>query len=40
MESMMLVKGIFDGYNIILCGVFSRNSNVDFKECEVESSDN
>lgn len=40
MKDLLVLKSIVDGYNISLCGVFSRNSVTTYESCQVESIDN
>lgn len=39
MKDLMILKSIVDGYNISLCGVFSKNSVAGYETCDVESVD-
>lgn len=39
MRNLLILKTIVDGYNIQLCGVFAKNTTVDYEECHFESND-
>lgn len=39
MNNLLILKSIVDGYNITLCGVFSKDSTSEYDKCDIESAD-